>query len=282
VSAPLRALPNPAEPVVDAAPASPAGYAIETVKGVLKLPATPELEDVAGLCGWLTAAFALDREHPIVGGRRQGIFGPEGHVELRRAAAPAIRFEPASKINTPKTLIETLSWRALHTDGAVPAFKALHCAQIAHVIRMLCGAVEALTDEQEAAGIVGTFMHTAVLVEAAVTSYGTSGQRYEAAIALRRDIDSGSGRPIGPPRYAYDHNTGEMLIAVSDLADAARHHLGCSLPRGWLDARMSALGWRRITLEGHALPGRTGRKGPHARINAYRGLLTTDDDSVTT
>ena len=30
-----------------------------------------------------------------------------------------------------------------------------------------------------------------------------------------------------------------------DLAEAARRHTGSSLPRGWLDARMAALGWQR-------------------------------------
>jgi hypothetical protein len=174
-------------------------------------------------------------------------------------------------------LIETLSWRALHTDASIPAFKAPHCQQIAHVIRMLCGAVETLSDEQEAAGIVATFMSSAVETDVPVTTYGTAGQRYEAAIALRRETDNTTGRPLGQPRYGYDVNTGEVLVAVSDLADAARHHIGSSLARGWLDARMAALGWHRITLQGYALPGRDGRKGPHARIHVYRGLLARED-----
>jgi hypothetical protein len=260
----------------------PATYELKTDrKGTLRLPGTPERSDVAGLCNWLTAVFALDPAHPIVAGERQGVFGPEGHVELRRAEAPPFRFEPASRINTPMRLIETLSWRALDTDGAIPGFKANHCQQISHVIRMLCGAVEALTDQDEAAGIVGTFMHLAVVSEAKVTTYGTSGQRYEAALELRRPVDTATGRPFGPPRYAYDFNTGEMFVAISDLAEAARRHTGSSLPRGWLDARMSALGWRRIKLEGYALPNRPGRKGPHARIDVYRGHLFFDDPVTT-
>ena len=40
----------------------------------------------------------LDPEHPITGGARQGLAGPEGHVELCRAGAPPIRFEPAARI----------------------------------------------------------------------------------------------------------------------------------------------------------------------------------------
>jgi len=260
-----------------AAPAT-AAYALEyDAKGNLKLPPTPDLQDVAGQCAWLTAVFALDREHPITSGERQGVFGPEGHVELRRAGARSIRFEPASRINTPLKLIETLAWAVLHTDSAVPAFKGAHCAQIAYVVRMLCGAVEALTDGQEAAAIVATFLSGAVEVEHDVTTYGNSAQRYEAAISLRREIDQASGRPIGQVRYARDANTGELLIAVADLADAARRHAGSSLPHGWLDARMAALRWQRIMLQGYALPGRDGRKGPHARIGAYRGILATDE-----
>src|ERR1700730_11891988 len=248
----------------------------------LKLPPSPELADVAGHCAWLTCAFALDREHPIVSGERQGAFGPEGHVELRRAGAPSIRFEPAARINTPMRCIETLAWRALASDGAVPAFKTVHCQQISHVVRMLCGAVDSLSDEQEAAGIVGTLLHVAVCSDAKVTSYGTSAQRYECALTLRRPVDEASGRPVGPPRYALDANTGELLVAVSDLAEAARRHIGSSLPRGWLDARMTSLGWARIALQGYGLPGREGRRGPHARINAYRGILTADHDPVNT
>ena len=266
-----------------AAPAAVAAYALEYDAKGLKLPPAPELQDVAGQCAWLSAVFALDPEHPIVSGERQGVFGPEGHVELRRAGARSIRFEPASTINTPMKLVEVLTWRGEATDGAVPALKGAHCREIAHVIRMLCGAVETLSDEQEAAGIVGTFMQTAVPLDLDVTTYGTTGERYEAAVALRRETDQVTGRPIGPPRYGYDSNTIEMLVTVGDLADAARRHTGASLPRGWLDARMAALGWQRVTLEGRALPGRAGRNGPHARINVYRGHLTTrDDDPVAT
>jgi hypothetical protein len=211
------------------------------------------------------------------------VFGCDGHIELRRAGARSIRFEPASRINTPLRLFETLSWAVLHTDGAVPGFTGKHCQQIAHVVRQLCGAVETLSDEQEAAGILGTFLSSAVEVEHEVTSYGTAGQRFEAAVSLRREIDQPTGRPVGQARYGRDSYTGELLIAVSDLADAARRHVGSSLPHGWLDARMGALGWKRVVLDGHALPGRDGRKGPHARINAYRGILpTVSDEPVTT
>ncbi len=180
-------------------------------------------------------------------------------------------------------LIESLTWGSLAEDSAAPSFTAANCRLIAYVVRMLCGAVELLSDAQEAGGIVGTFLSSAIEVEATVTTYGNSAQRYEAAIALRREIDQTYGRPVGPMRYARDANTGELLIAVGDLADAARRHVGSSLERGWLDARMEALHWQRITLDGHVRPGRDGRKGPHARIEVYRGHLpATDGEPVTT
>lgn len=75
-----------------------------------------------------------------------------------------------------------------------------------------------------------------------------------------------SGHPIKPARYLVDANTGELVIRVGDLQAAARAHIGSSLPRGWLDARMQALGWDRRGLDGHA-----GRQGRHARTLIYRG-----------
>ena len=253
-------------------------------KGNLLLPEIPDHDDVAGLCAWLTVVFNLNAAHPITSGKREGLRGPEGHVVLARAGAHAIRFEPATKINAPTKLIETLSWMMLDTDGAVLPLKGEHCRQISHVVRMLCGATETLTAEQEAEGIIGTLMHEAIAVEGRST-YGTPGQRYEAAIGLRRAVDEVTGRPTGPRRYLIDQNTGEMVIAVSDLQDAARRHTGSSLPHGWLDGRMEALAWARIELQGYGQAEQAGRRGPHARINAYRGLLRPgqeDENTVNT
>lgn len=241
-------------------------------KGKLLLPEIPSVEDTPGLCKWLTSAFNLDPAHPITGGIHEGLRGPDGHVVLNRVDAVAIRFEPASKINTPARLIETLSWWKLPTDGMIHPLKADHCRQISHVARMLCGAHRGMTEAQEADAIVAEHMHRSEPVEGH-TTYGGTGQRYEAAMALRRVVDDVTGRPVGSARYLIDFNTGELVVAVSDLADAARRHVGSSLPRGWLDARMETLGWSRVTLQGYGQPGRAGRQGPHARINAYRGHL---------
>jgi hypothetical protein len=245
--------------------------------GRLILPPSPDRDDQAAQCRWLTAVFALDPSHPIVAGKRQGVFGPEGHIELKRGGARSIRIEPLTRLLVPMRLHETLASQTLPSDRPAPAFKAEHCREIAYVVRMLCGQADTLSYEQEAAGIVAAFMATAQAREG-LTTYGTTAQRYEAASALRRRSDEHSGRPIGPPHYLIDSETGEFVIAVGDLADAARRHIGSSLPRGWLDGRMDMLGWRRVSLQGFGLPGRTGReRGPHARLSVYRGVLAYDE-----
>jgi hypothetical protein len=251
-------------------------------KGRLVLPKVPAVHDIAGLCSWLTSVFNLNPVHPILGGAHQGLAGPEGHVHLRRQDAPAIRFEPASKINAPGKLIETLSWRMIPTDGAVHDLKGGHCRQVAHVVRMLCGATKRASDEQNTAGIVGAFLQGAVPVHG-MTTYGTSAQRYEAATAMQRDADDKTGLPIGQARYLIDENTGEIVVRLSDLAAATRSHIGGTVPRGWLDARMEGLGWTRVCLDGHAQPGRERTGNPHARCDVYRGFLPSpeeqDDDT---
>lgn len=257
-----------------------------TASGKLTLPDTPAPDDRAGQCVWLTVVLALDPAHNITGGHREGLRGAAAHVVLTRAGAQPLRFEPASRINQPPRLIEDLSWQTLASDGAVPALKGEHCRAVAHVVRMLTDQTQAITDEQETAGIVGTFLGGAEAVEG-YTTYGTTGQRYEAASALQRDLDETTGRPLGAPQYLIDENTGELVIRVGDLAEAGRRHVGSSLPRGWLDARMHGLGWTRVALDGHRLHGRSGRAGPHARATVYRGHLPAaegpdDEGSVTT
>ena len=149
------------------------------------------------------------------------------------------------------------------------------------MLRLFCGASVEVTEAQETAGIIGTYLSGAVPAEGH-TTYGTSAQRYEAAVALQRALDDTTGRPIGPARYLIDQNTGELVIRVGDLQVAARSHIGSSLPRGWLDARMQALGWDRRGLDGHADDGRAGRHSAHARTSIYRGHVpqTGDHDDV--
>jgi hypothetical protein len=240
----------------------------------LKLPPKPAPEDKLGQCRWLSRVFPLHRDHPIIDGRRGGASGHSGHVELPRRGVAPIRFEPASRINTPLKLIETLSWELQPIDGPVPKFTGEHCAQIAHVIRMLCTINHAITAEQETAGIVDTFLQVAQPVTDR-TTYGTSRQRYEAALGLRREVEPATGWPIGPPRYLIEPDTGELVIGVSDLQDSTRRTTGTSHSHGWLDGRMeTALGWERIRLEGYELDGRAGRReGRHLRVYAYRGVL---------
>jgi hypothetical protein len=246
-------------------------------KGKLVLPPVPAVHDIAGCCAWLTCVFNLNPRHPIIGGAHEGLRGPDGHVHLRRLDAPAIRFEPASKINAPGKLIETLSWRMIPTDGAIHDLKGTHCRQIAHVVRMLCGTTKRASDEQDTAGLVGAFLQGAVPVHN-LTTYGTSSQRYEAARALQRDLDDTTGRPVGPVRYLIDENTGETVIRLADITEVARRYVGGSVPRGWLDARMDGLGWTRIRLDGHAQSGRERTGNPHARCDVYRGLLPAPDE----
>ena len=268
-------------------------------KGKLKLPPIPD--DHAGRLHWLSVVFNLTPEHPIVGAEWQGQRGPDGQIALRRAGTAEMRFEPARSMNTPMKLIEAFTGRRHPKDGQLYAYKGDHCRQIAYVIESLCDTTKALSEAEEAAAIVGSFLHAAEAVEGH-TTHGTPGQRYEAAKALSRRHEDGA---YGTWRYLIDEQTGqradeetgelidqgqpvEYVIAVSDLSDAARRFLGSSLPRGWLDARMQCLGWHRIRLQGYGQPGRAGRHGPHARIDAYRGALEAtesqpnDEEAVNT
>jgi hypothetical protein len=261
----------------------PARYAVAVdAKGKIVLPDPPEHDDPAGCCAWLTSVLRLAPQHPVTGAVHQGLSGPEGHVEIRRAAAPPIRFEPAGMVGSARRMVPYLQWQLQPSDGEPYGFGDGHCRRIAHVLHLLCGVYESATAEQVAGGVVGTFLQGAMPAPEDVTTYGTSAQRYEAAICLRRQIDEITGRAIGPPRYLIDERTDELVIGVGDLLDAARRHIGSSIPNGWLDAHMRALGWTRIRLDGHAIPGRGGRSGPHVRLDAYRGRLVIDDDTPET
>lgn len=264
----------------------------ESKSGVRKLvlPATPPAEDTAGLCEWLTEVFARNPLHPITGASWQGAEGPDGQIVIHRAGkAKDIRFDPARHLNAPVKVIESLSWFRSPGDNAPHAYNLDHCRVIAWVVGTLCDTSKAETVEQEAEALLGAFTQLAEAV-AGHTTRGTQAQRFEAATALRRDIDEMTGRTKGRPRYLIERATneaGELLaelaIPVGDFTAFARNYLGRSLTRGWLDSRMETLGWERIMLDAHAIEGRSGRHSPHARIGIYRGRLPlAGDESVTT
>jgi hypothetical protein len=275
---------NKLQQLADSRPAAPARngrpatYEVASdAKGDVDLPPVPPHDDAAAQCAWLGCAFNLCRDFPITGGSWQGVRGPDGHIVLRRASGAApIRFEPASKITSPMRMVETFVGQRHPRDGMQHALKAKHLRLVAHVIGCLCDASSAMTAAQETAGIVGTFLQGATAIDGH-TTHGTAPQRYEAALALRREVDETTGRPIGAPRYLIDSNTGELVIAVGELNDAARRHIGGGLRRGWLEARMHDLGWSRRALQGYAHVGRSGRQGPHARLDVYRGHLRPED-----
>jgi len=245
-------------------------------KGKLTLPDLPSPNDKLAQAAWFTPVFTLNPANPVTRGEWQGERGPEGTIVLHRATAPDIRIEPARSATQPMQLIQQFSGRRHPGDGMLHAFKAEHCRQINYVLECFCDKSQADSEEQQAAAVVGTFLQGAVAVEG-LTTYGTSQQRYEAACGLRTEYE---------PRYLIDVNSGEFVISVGDLAQAARRHMGSSLARNWLNGRMANLGWQRIRLDGHAEAGRAGRSGgPHARIDAYRGHLPAvdaRDEAVTT
>ena len=223
--------------------------------------------------------FNLDGRRPIIDGRRLGHRGAAGHVQLQRHDAPEILFEPASRINVPGQLTTDLDWQKIPTDGEGYGYTADHCHRIAHVVRLLCGATDMLTAEDETQHIVSTFLELAVQCDDPghlLTTYGGSPQRYAAATALQREVDQ-LGRPAEAPKYLLDAYTGEHVIRVSDLEAFTRQHLGSSLARGFLDARMQTIGFTRISIDGHERGGEGRVDNPHARCSAYRGHMPTPE-----
>jgi hypothetical protein len=247
------------------------------------LPPLPAKDDLAGQCGWVAAALNLDPAHPITEAVHQGLSGGAGHVELRRLDADCIRFEPASKIGSASKLADELVWQLLPSDGEPFPWSNHQAVKIARVVKLLCGTSRKRTTAQETALVVITYVEAAE--EVTGHTYGSGGQRYEAAVSLRPVLNEYE-RPLRQ-RYLVDQDTGEYVIRVGDLARTARQIVGGSIPYGWLDARMEAFGWERRRLDGHALPGRAGRQGDHARADVYRGHLPEPEpdeieDPVTT
>lgn len=245
----------------------------------LILPGVPVHDDLPALLMWITSVFRLDPRSPATRVAREGVRGQDGQIEIRRAGAPAIRFEPLAALYSARRMKPMLGAQLIPTDDRSHGFKDEHCEQIAHVVLLAAGVCVAPDAAQEAAAIVGTFLGDAKPIEGH-TTYGTAGQRYEAIVALRPETEPQSGRRIGLAHYLLDDNTGEHVIRAGDLQEAARKHTGSGVPRGWLEARMDNLGWPRKQLQGWGLPDREGRRGPHARCEVYRGHLPSDEAEI--
>lgn len=244
----------------------------------LVMPGLPAHDDLAGQLAWLTSVLNLDREHPVTKAVRYGRHGQDGAVELERAEALPLRFEPAAVMNTSRRLLPALGWQLLPTDAQPHGFKDEDCRTIAHVVQLAIGVCKAPTAAQDAAGVVSTFIFRSTPIYEH-TTYGPIDERYAALHALvRPDRDRASN-------YLVDRNTGELVIRVCDLKAAAREHEGTGLPHGWLDYRMEALGWQRITIEGRRESGRAGLRSAHLRSSFWRGMLITteaESDDVST
>lgn len=266
---------------------SPNGRVLEPVtiatddKGKPQLPEVPRVDDRAAQATWLTAALRLGPQHPITSGQHLGELGGGGIVRLKRYDAPDLRFDPASLIGKQDALHEALVWQRAEFDEKPIAWQKKDAQTIAWVVSCLCRRSSEAATRHSADVVVTTLIATGQRVDGC-TTYGTSAQRYEAGASIVPEIDQ-YGR-IVRRRYLVDEETGEYAVRVSDAAHVARQLHG-ALRRGWLDGVFEEYGWQRITLEGHALPGRDGRRGPHHRSDVYRGRLPEaidDEGSVTT
>ncbi len=229
-----------------------------------KLPELPDYDDLVGQCDFLTAVLHLDGDHPVISGRHSGLAGGRGHIALDRLDAPALEFKPASRIAKGETLAADLVWQLEDGDCEPYSWSNHQATTIARVVRWLCDASSAITSRQETAQILTTYLEAAADPEDGNT-YGTTGERYDAVVALR-PIDDQYGKP-GRSRYLIDPHRvdaegtpnpeGEpdpqIVIRVSDLAAVARKLLGSSIAHGWLDAQMEEFGWQRIELQGQSL-----------------------------
>jgi hypothetical protein len=240
------------------------------------LASLPPDDDLANNLEWLTLTLGLDPRRPITAALRLGTFDADGSVVLTRAGgAPELRFAPFARMCTPAKLLETLNACMDSSDGIAPPITGEHIPPILAAVRRVTDASERVTACERFGAIVRTFIADAHALPMG-TRPSTSAERYELAKALSRPLDD-FGRPTDRPRCVVDPDTDELLIRASDLAVAARTFEGTSLRRGELQALIAENGWRRVTIDGHALPGGAGRRGPHARVYAYRGQLATDD-----
>lgn len=246
-------------------------------KGKPTLPPRPARRDLLAQADWLTVVLRLDTAHPITRGTYAGLALGRGHVKLDRLDAPSLHIKPASLLNDGKALNAALVWQLLPTDGELYRWGD-NAITIAQVVGWFCDASAKITSDQETRQILTTYLDASDPVEGH-TTYGTTGQRYDAAVALRPDKSDGRE---GRTKYLIDKGGdggAEFVIRVSDLAKAARGVLGSSIERGWLDGQVEEFGdpnWVRVELQGQSIKGREGRAvGQHTGVDVYRGLVST-------
>ncbi len=247
-------------------------FEIKFEKNKPVLPDLPASDDVDGQCGWVTSVLHLDAWHAITGGVHVGLVGGRGHILLNRVDAPAIEFKPASRIGKGDTLSADLVWQLVPGDGKPYGWTNQQATSIALVVHWLCDASRVITSRQETAQILTAFIEAGDEVEG--NTYGTTGERYEAAVTLRPRLDD-HGR-VEAFRYLVDTTRPVIAIRSSDLAYMARRVKGTSLERGWLEGQMDEFGWERVTLQGQSLAGRAGRvRDHHASVEVYRGPVSS-------
>ncbi len=244
----------------------------------LILPDVPAHDDLMGQLSWLTSVLNLDREHPITKVVRYGKRGPDGVIEMTRAGAGPLNFEPLVSMNTARRLNAARGWDGIPTDPEPHGIKDEHCMRIVKVTSMACENCLSPTEVQEAEALVGMFVMCAKEIDG-FTTYGTVVERYEALAALSREANATNEYEKIQPCYLIDSNTGELVIRVSDMREAARTYSGDQLTRGWLDSHMARIGFKRARVQGYAEPGTAGRKGSgHKRVDFYRGVMPVSDD----
>jgi hypothetical protein len=243
-------------------------------KGKPLLAALPDGQDREGLLAWLGATLRFAADHPATGVLRTGNSGGAARLEVQRKAAPSVVFEPAATVDVPGRLATALAWSSTVGDGVAPTLSPPQCQMVGWCLRALCDLAATTTADEEAHGVIADLLGAAELVEGH-TILGDAQQRYAAVLALRGSSEARYDRPEWDPgRVLVDRETGLVVARLSDLQSAARRVHGGAVPRGFVEGRLAAIGWRRVVLEGHKAPGRAGRAGPRAAAVTMVGPST--------
>jgi hypothetical protein len=243
-------------------------------KGKPLLAELPDGQDREGLLAWLGATLRFAADHPATGVLRTGNSGGAARLEVQRKAAPSVVFEPAATVDVPGRLATALAWSSTVGDGVAPTLSPPQCQMVGWCLRALCDLAATTTADEEAHGVIADLLGAAELVEGH-TILGDAQQRYAAVLALRGSSEARYDRPEWDPgRVLVDRETGLVVARLSDLQSAARRVHGGGVPRGFVEGRLAAIGWRRVVLEGHEAPGRAGRAGPRAAAVTMVGPST--------